>query len=110
MSSSRGDLEGVARFQPRVLLRRLYLEPALEHEEELASALVIMRHLAAAGRDALLDHAEIGPGQQPPALAYLAPDVVIGVADVLHAHPVRPAFRSSSRRAASIWRPRSAAM
>ena len=74
--------------RPETMRHALQLQRggAAQHVEELPRAHMPVAHLGGAGGHAFLDHAEVIAGQQMPAVALLAPDVMccVGGADGGH--------------------------
>jgi hypothetical protein len=61
----------------------LDLQMPAEYEEQLTCSLVVMPHLSRARWNSFLDDAQIGTVDQTPAIANIAPPIVLGVLDVL---------------------------
>src|SRR6266851_308742 len=74
-----GDLDALAGFEGEVVVLDLEGELALEDEEELPGADVVVAGLAGAGRHGLFDDVEVGGADEVPAVAVVSPGVVLGV-------------------------------
>src|SRR5260370_19319697 len=74
-----GDLDSLAGLEGEVVVLDLEGELALEDEEELAGTGVVVAGLPGAGGHQLFDDVELWGADEVPAIAVVAPDVVLGV-------------------------------
>jgi hypothetical protein len=78
MGLAGGDLDALAGFEGEVVMFDLDRELSPKDEEELAGVEVVVAGLAGAGRHQLLDDVEVGRADEVPAVAVIAPGVVLG--------------------------------
>jgi hypothetical protein len=83
MRLPRRHLQRVARRKSKQMVAELDLQLAIEHEEDLSRPGMVVQDFARTRRDPFLNDTEIRPLQEAPAVANLAPVIVLCCLDVM---------------------------